>query len=101
MDNIRWGFTFLMGAPQLSPEERQKLLVQATVMYLSGEERAEVIGDRYDGVIYTNREWKVMGGVAGQQFDAVLETELDSPKLHIRFLVSEHTQGQGMAYSNN
>jgi hypothetical protein len=52
-------------------------------------------------VLYTNHEWKVIGGFSGQQFDAILDSDLDKEKLRLRFLVSEQTLRQGMAYSAN
>ena len=68
---------------------------------LNGEERLEVTGAGYEGVLYTRHEWKVVGGFSGQQFDAVIESDLDKEKLRLRFLVSELTLQQGMAYSPN
>ena len=101
MTGVRWGFTFLLGNSLLSNEDKLDLVAKATLLYLNGEERTEVAGDGYDGVLYTNHEWKVIGGFSGQQFDAILESESDSEKLRLRFLVSEQTLHQGMAYSAN
>src|SRR5262245_33274145 len=101
MSGVRWGFTFLMGTSLLKEDEKLDLVAKATLMYLNGEDRKDVAGDGYEGVLYTNREWKVVGGFSGQQFDAVLESELDPEKLRLRFLVSEQTLQQGMAYSSN
>jgi hypothetical protein len=101
MTGVRWGFTFLIGTSLLSNDERMDLVAKATLMYLNGEERADVSGDGYEGVLYTNHEWKVVGGLSGQQFDAILDTDLDEEKLRLRFLVSEQTLRQGMAYSAN
>jgi hypothetical protein len=101
MTSIRWGFTFLMGTSLLSNEEKLDLVAKATLMYLNGEQRTEVSGAGYEGVLYTNHEWKVVGGLSGQQFDAILESEADEEKLRLRFLVSEQTLHQGMAYSAN
>jgi hypothetical protein len=101
MTGVRWGFTFLMGTSLLGEEEKMDLVAKATVMYLNGEERTEVAGDGYEGVLFTNHEWKVVGGLSGQQFDAILETDADDEKLRLRFLVSEQTLRQGMAYSAN
>jgi hypothetical protein len=98
---VRWGFTFLMGTSLLSNDEKLDLVAKATLMYLNGEERTEVSGDGYEGVLYTNHEWKVVGAFSGQQFDAILETDADEEKLRLRFLVSEQTLQQGMAYSTN
>jgi hypothetical protein len=39
--------------------------------------------------------------LSGQQFDAILDSNADQEKLRLRFLVSEQTLGQGMAYSSN
>jgi len=101
MSGVRWGFTFLMGTSLLSNDEKMDLVAKATLLYLNGEDRTEVSGAGYQGVLYTNREWKVVGGFSGQQFDAVLDSDADKDKLRLRFLVSEQTLRQGMAYSAN
>jgi hypothetical protein len=90
-----------MGTSLLSDDEKLDLVAKATLMYLNGEERAEVSGKGFEGVLYTNHEWKVVGGFSGPQFDAVLDSDLDQEKLRLRFLVSEQTLRQGMAYSTN
>ena len=100
-NSARWGFTFLMGNSLLSNDDKLELVAKATLLYLNGEERTEVSGNGYEGVLYTNHEWKVVGGFSGQQFDAVIESELDKEKLRLRFLVSEQTLRQGTAYSPN
>jgi hypothetical protein len=101
MTGVRWGFTFLMGTSLLSDDEKMDLVSKATLMYLNGEERIDISGKGFEGVLYTNHEWKVIGGFSGQQFDAILDTDLDKEKLRLRFLVSEQTLRQGMAYSAN
>lgn len=101
MTGLRWGFTFLLGTSLLSDEEKMNLVGKATLMYLNGEERLEVSGDGYEGVLHTSHEWKVIGGFSGQQFDAILDTDADEEKLRLRFLVSEQTLRQGTAYSPN
>jgi hypothetical protein len=90
-----------MGNSLLSNEDKMELVAKATLLYLNGEERIEVSGDGYEGVLYTNHEWKVIGGFSGQQFDAVIESDADQEKLRLRFLVSEQTLQQGTAYSPN
>src|SRR5215813_4411142 len=101
MSGVRWGFTFLMGTSLLTDEEKLDLVAKATLLYLNREERTEVSGKGYEGVLYTNYEWKVMGGFSGQQFDAILESDADQEKLRLRFLVSEQTLQRGLAYSAN
>jgi hypothetical protein len=101
MTGTRWGFTFLMGTSLLSNDEKLNLVAKATLMYLNGEDRTEVVGEGYEGVLYTNHEWKVVGGFSGQQFDAIIDSDADEDKLRLRFLVSEQTLRQGMAYSSN
>ena len=101
MTSVRWGFTFLMGTSLLSEDDKLVLVAKATFLYLNGEERTEVSGNGYEGVLYTNHEWKVVGCFSGQQFDAVLESDKDKEKIRLRFLVSEQTLRQGMAYSAN
>ena len=90
-----------MGNSLLSNEDKLELVAKATLLYLNGEERTEVSGKGYEGVLYTNHEWKVVGGFSGQQFDAVIESDADKEKLRLRFLVSEQTLRQGTAYSPN
>ena len=101
MTGIRWGFTFLMGNSLISKEDKLTLVAKATLLYLNGEDRAEISGDGFEGVLFTNHEWKVLGGFSGQQFDAVIESASDEGKLRLRFLVSEQTLSQGTAYSAN
>ena len=90
-----------MGNSLLSEEDKMDLVAKATILYLNGEERTEVAGDGYEGVLFTHHEWKVIGGFSGQQFDATLDTGAGNEKLRLRFLVSEQTLRQGMAYSPN
>ena len=101
MSSIRWGFTFLMGTSLLSDDDKLQLVAKATVLYLSGEERIEVSGDGFEGVLFTRYEWRVIGGFSGQQFDALIESEKDKDEVRLRFLVSEQTLQQGAAYSPN
>jgi len=101
MTGVRWGFSFLLGNSLLSNEEKLDLVAKATLMYLNGDERLEVSGAGYEGVLSTKYEWKVVGGFSGQQFDAILDSDADEDKLRLRFLVSEQTLQQGMAYSSN
>jgi hypothetical protein len=90
-----------MGNSLLSNEDKLELVAKATLLYLNGEERIDVSGNGYEGILYTNHEWKVVGGFSGQQFDAVIESDADKEKLRLRFLVSEQTLRQGTAYSPN
>jgi hypothetical protein len=101
MTGARWGFTFLLGTSLLSNDEKLNLVAKATLMYLNGEQRTEVSGEGYEGILSTNHEWKVIGGFSGQQFDAIIDSDADEEKLRLRFLVSEQTLRQGMAYSSN
>ena len=101
MTGARWGFTFLLGTSLLSNDEKLNFVAKATLMYLNGEQRTEVSGEGYEGILFTNHEWKVIGGFSGQQFDAIIDSDADEEKLRLRFLVSEQTLQQGMAYSSN
>ena len=101
MTGVRWGFTFLLGTSLLKDQDKLDLVARATLMYLNNEDRVEVSGDGFEGVLSTNREWKVVGGFSGQQFEAILDSDADEDKLRLRFLVSEQTLRRGMAYSSN
>jgi hypothetical protein len=84
MPGIRWGFTFLLGNSLISHEEKLKLVAEATLLYFKGMDRVPVAGDGYEGVLFTNHEWKVIGGFSGQQFDAEIDTEADEGKVRLR-----------------
>lgn len=71
------------------------------MLYLNKKDRMEISGDHYEGVLYTKREWKVIGGFSGQQFDAEIESAADEGKIRLRFLVSEQTLLQGLAHTLN
>jgi len=94
MASVRWGFTFLLGNSLISNEEKLKLVAGATLLYFKREDRMEVDGPGYEGVLFTKHEWKVIGGFSGQQFDAEIETDADEGKIRLRFLVSEQTLRQ-------
>ena len=91
MSAFRWGFTFLLGNSLISQDEKLKLVAGATILYFKGEDRMDVGGPGYEGVLFTKHEWKVIGGFSGQQFDAEIETDVDEGKVRLRFLVSEQT----------
>ena len=72
---FRWGYSFLMADSRLGLEERLSILYDATEMYLLGEsERPVGDPDSFEGRIYTERKYDVLGSFAGQRFDAELET---------------------------
>jgi len=82
-----------------------KLVARATLLYFTGDDRMEINGPGYEGVLFTKHEWKVIGGFSGQQFDAEIETEADQGRIRLRFLVSEQTlreaQDLSVRYSLN
>src|SRR5262245_44417474 len=101
MTGTRWGFTFLMGTSLLSNDEKLNLVAKATLMYLNGEDRTAVAGEHFEGGMFTDLEWQGGGGFSGPDFDAIIDSDADEDKLRLRFLVSEQTLHQGMAYSSN
>ncbi len=98
---MRWGFTFLVGTSRLDDDQKLRLVARATLLYLEGGERVEISEDAFEGVLYTNHEWRVMGSFSGQQFDAFLDSDADEDRIHLRFLVNEQTLNAGPAFSPN
>ncbi len=90
---IRWGYVFLRAPNFLSGEDREKLMTAAIEMYLAGEDERDVESVGFEGRLYTERRFEMLGGFGGQRFDVDLETA------HGRdtgtFLVSEQTRGLG------
>jgi len=101
MAAVRWGFTFLLGNSLISPEEKLKLVAGATTLYFNRQDRMEVDGPGYEGVLFTKHEWKVIGEFSGQQFDAEIKTEADEGKIRLRFLVSEQTLREAAESAGN
>ena len=64
-----------------------------------GKEERDVSGQSYEGKLYTEGKFEVLGPQhSGQRFDADLMTEYG--KMHLRFLVSEKTNKYN-TYSKN
>ena len=96
---IRWGYVFLKASSYLNTEEFHELMIQAVEMYLAGENERTVKGPEYDGRLYTEQRYELLGTMGGQRFDADLDTSRGRD--HASFLVNEQTQGAGAAISLN
>lgn len=95
----RWGVTFLCTNTSISAAGRMNLVREATEMYLDKEEERRVRFGGYEGILCTRWKYDVLGSFAGVRFDADVDTE--DGRAHLRFLVSELTAGQGLAYTQN
>ena len=96
---MRWGYVFLKASSYLSTEQFHELMVQAVEMYLAGEIERTVKGAEYEGRLYTEQRYELIGTIGGQRFDADLETSRGRD--NASFLVNEQTQGAGAAISLN
>lgn len=96
---IRWGYVFLRSANYLGPDEFNELMFQAVEMYLGGESERRVKRDSFEGRLFTESRYEVMGGLGGQRFDAELETVYGPDRA--TFLVNEQTGGAGAPVSPN
>ncbi len=96
---VRWGYVFLHGAAYINEEETRDLMVQAVEMYLAGDEEREIKGDGFEGKLYTERKYEVIGTLGGQRFDAKLETPLGQDRA--AFLVNEQSGEMGSFISKN
>ena len=76
-----------------------ELMIQATEMYLNGEEERKVKSQSFEGKLCTERRYELLGEFGGQRFDAELETAHGKDKA--TFLVNEQTGGPGSGFSRN
>lgn len=96
---IRWGYVFLRAASHIDAEEANGLMLQAIEMYLAGESERTVKSDGFEGRLFTEMRYEVIGAFGGQRFDAELETPYGRDEAG--FLVSEQTGGRGSVISRN
>ena len=96
---IRWGYVFLRASSYLNTDEFHELMLQAVEMFLAGELERQVKGSEYEGRLYTEQRYELIGTLGGQRFDADLETSRGRD--NASFLVNEQTHGTGTAISLN
>ena len=96
---MRWGYVFLRAASHIGEEEAKEIMVQAVDMFLVGEEERNIKSSGFEGRLYTEMRYEIIGSLGGQRFDADLETPFGRDKAS--FLVSEQTQGSGSVISRN
>ena len=96
---IRWGYTFLRSPLHVPQDEITNLMIQATEMYLAGEDERNVKSESFDGRLRTERKYELLGTIGGQRFDAELDTAFGNESA--TFLVNEQTGGGGTTISPN
>jgi len=90
---------FLRAASHIGEEEALVIMEQAVEMFLVGEEERNIKSSGFEGRLYTEMRYEIIGSLGGQRFDADLETPYGRDKAS--FLVSEQTQGLGGRISAN
>ena len=90
---------FLRAASHIGEEEALVIMEQAVEMFLVGEEERNIKSSSFEGRLYTEMRYEIIGSLGGQRFDADLETPYGRDKAS--FLVSEQTQGLGGRISRN
>ena len=90
---------FLRAASHIGEEESKEIMVQAVEMFLVGEEERNIKSSGFEGRLYTEMRYEIIGSLGGQRCDADLETPFGRDKAS--FLVSEQTQGSGSVISRN
>jgi hypothetical protein len=98
---IRWGYVFLRAPNFLNNEDRNHLMTAAVEMYLAGEAERDVEGADYEGRLYTEQRYEMLGEFGGQRFDVDLDTTYGRDTA--TFLVNEQTGGHGggLGFSRN
>ncbi|HEU0021311.1 MAG TPA: hypothetical protein VFR55_06525 [Dehalococcoidia bacterium] len=96
---IRWGYVFLRAPSHLADDDVKYLMTQAVEMYLLGEDERNIKGSSYDGKLYTEGKYELLGELGGQRFDADMDTIYGRDRS--TFLVSEQTRGGGPTISRN
>ena len=87
----RWGFAFFQGDSRLGVEGLDEIVLHAVNMHLKDEKRSEIKNNNYEGVVYTNNNYELLGSFGGKRFDAELDT--NKGKVKLRFLITEYMEG--------
>ena len=92
---------FLRAPNFLNNEDRNHLMTAAVEMYLAGEAERDVEGADYEGRLYTEQRYEMLGEFGGQRFDVDLDTTYGRDTA--TFLVNEQTGGHGggVGFSRN
>ena len=90
---------FLRAASHIGEEAALVRMEQAGEMFLVGEEERNIKSSGFEGRLYTEMRYEIIGSLGGQRFDADLETPYGRDKAS--FLVSEQTPGLGGKISRN
>ena len=80
---IRWGYVFLRAPNFLNDDDRNDLMTAAVEMYLAGEDERNVEGAEYEGRLYTEQRFEMLGAFGGQRFDVDLDTSHGRDTRHI------------------
>ncbi len=83
-NGLRWGYVFLKASSYLNTDEFQELMIQAVEMFLAGETERNVKGSEYEGRLFTEQRYELIGTMGKASF-----------------LVNEQTQGAGTSISLN
>tara|TARA_B100001029_G_C14972165_1_gene400886 strand:+ start:297 stop:605 length:309 start_codon:yes stop_codon:yes gene_type:complete len=96
---MRWGYVFLKSPTHLDKDDVFDVMRDAVEMYLDGERERDLKESFYEGKLYTQNKYELIGALGGQRFDAEIET--NKGKDVLTFLVSEQTSGMGSYISPN
>ena len=97
---IRWGYVFLRSPNFLGGEDRERLMTADVAMYLAGEDERHIESVGFEGRLYTERRFEMLGEFGGQRFDVDLETAHGRDST--TFLVNEQTgRHRGRGFSPN
>jgi len=96
MENLdgRWGQIFLITDTRLKYQDRMKLTAEATTMFLEGVDKRCVRGENYEGRIWTDNNYVLMGQFGGLRYDAEVDVNGVKGKVKLSFLIDERTAGR-------
>ena|SRR3989344_6151726 len=87
IEEKEWEIVFLKIEPSISLEDRLKLCYNSASMYMKKEEKRNVKGEKFEGVLRTDGKYHNLGIYGGREYIAQIET--NSGKKELSFLVAE------------
>lgn len=86
-----WGIVYLNTDTRLTDDERDDIVIEAIKMYYGKHHRRKLKGERYEGLMWSDGDEKMLNVFSGRPYKAEVEIEGHRHKAKLEFLVTKYT----------